>query len=1718
MGALWKIFKEALDLPKGEQYDDSALMDISPPEFENWEETERKRKRLPLKYQPEDDDNLMFFEKGLHQDVNRPESERSLTPYGNLKLGWQIHNEINIGDKVKLIASPAQLQQIRLNSNDYIKDTIYTVIDIVRGAEENWGPYTDNEFVLLRELPMGGGWWVPYHHWQEFLGVVSHKDGNLQTQSWRVQVLPDSSAEILKDKTWADAGYIKQTQSWIDQALQKSIPYQKYINWVIEHGHITPSAGSVFNAYVYDYKADLTIEEIKQALDDLWKHDEDSKEYIINSARRLGVKEASLEVNSWQIQRETPESGDEVEIIDDSFIRDNIANPWTGAKGRIDEVMRYSIFMGARETNTKGVVKIQLKNDPYTVGAPLTNWEKYFKITRKRLEPYPKRSNKLAWQNDLFEEDAEGVFWYNPRNRKEVEKFYKNLRKNEERYEKSRKRRQRLLEKELPNILKNITYRELPDYVRNYFEQEFQHVFKQVPEAYQYVSSLTIDMRLHHGKYGDWAEYFKDDNRIEFYKEWHWDSLISQLVQNEGIDNPEEIRKYFINKYLNRTIIHELTHSLQNYFDKIGTQHHFVAPYPQEEHPDYYKHKDFYKQDPGEIQAYDVGDSFAYPKDVHDQRKKDLGYGFNKYYSLKFADPLTYTDKSDVSDGEPFKDRALMFHTEEATDIDNPTDNMWIEQEPNFFPAPSNENEIAQLDRDDNTILNNENKRKKTLTWQITPPNVFEPGDVIYLTKDYKAEDGSTFFEGYEGIVQDDNGQIATVEFTDDEAAPGFDYINTYKVPSNILKNVNDIVTSKLAWKLPTSLAIPRYIWADMNALKENLSEWLFEPGGSTDHKVMMLRSTWDNTSVSKSMIGRLEEVFLRKGRNELQLLLYDVLEGLEFFDSNYQELATDTTLWEAAIKRSEKASKALKTITDSTVPGGQFDLESSLKFSWKIRPDVFTFEEIASVIGPNQCWKLNSHPTEYFQTYEDAYVVTDNEDEEGIIRVYHGAYSKHVDSAAIADTVRRFPGVVGALNENYGPYTLVRGELKTSSKIASDDPSFDDYDNRDTTRRRNDFFKYDTDKPGGEDSLDMQDRYYEDLMYKKDTEKEYKERNALDWTGRENLQVGFGSLKLGWLARQHMQLNVSVKGWKGSEVSDYVKKFGEVLFSFGIHTYWHINVDLGEVTEEDILRIKEDLITYIRSLKIRKQNYEIAIKPFEEKGKENDNNVLSSLKLGWQLPLDFKIGDRVKVEHPDGYVIIDLISEDPIDEPDRGLTGQVIESANPYWDKYQMFYLPKKSKWPVTKIASLKLGWKIYTEPKFMKEYRFYITYLEWQQHFLGDYVPDTDAATIVQLNDEAIAADDAWTDFVSYCWDQVDQEILMNKLPAEIGEPDLQDADDEGKTCDIEVTADADTHSLLHKLLLEHDNMWFKSSHNVESSQKLSWNTFLSRIGDVKEGDIIIDDGNDKYRIKKIDYDRKMVLLEEGFPSGNFNGPFWVNEQDMQEHGFEKVSWKLVDDDLKEGDHVTLIASTEKLEKINLSLSLFERRKRGRVADIYDANLTPDDWPPPYNTPTRMRVSFRGAGGIVWNFPYELWRDFFVKGWGSSDVTSSLQKESWGRNRRIWISYWAVPPNQRMNTDNQQVNWTVVTVIYDVTDYKQVIDVIKTRLRDYVKINYPGTFEDGYFWGHAYMWALNSENNENLDKFYTKEEIEKLKDNNIAIVDIKPFPVEVRNQLESL
>ena len=68
-----------------------------------------------------------------------------------------------------------------------------------------------------------------------------------------------------------------------------------------------------------------------------------------------------------------------------------------------------------------------------------------------------------------------------------------------------------------------------------------------------------------------------------------------------------------------------------------------------------------------------------------------------------------------------------MFHTEEATDIDQPVDTMWLDPDIHFND-PSNENTLNRLDVNDNKILENTRDRKKTIAWQKQLTKIYEGG------------------------------------------------------------------------------------------------------------------------------------------------------------------------------------------------------------------------------------------------------------------------------------------------------------------------------------------------------------------------------------------------------------------------------------------------------------------------------------------------------------------------------------------------------------------------------------------------------------------------------------------------------------------------------------------------------------------------------------------------------------------------------------------------------------------------------------------------------------------------------------------------------------------------------------------------------------------------------------------------------------------------------
>jgi len=77
----------------------------------------------------------------------------------------------------------------------------------------------------------------------------------------------------------------------IEILKEKSKAYQKYLDFVDKKGHITPSASSVFKAWINNEGSSLSLDDIKNALDDLWPStDSESKYNLIDYAIRRGIK------------------------------------------------------------------------------------------------------------------------------------------------------------------------------------------------------------------------------------------------------------------------------------------------------------------------------------------------------------------------------------------------------------------------------------------------------------------------------------------------------------------------------------------------------------------------------------------------------------------------------------------------------------------------------------------------------------------------------------------------------------------------------------------------------------------------------------------------------------------------------------------------------------------------------------------------------------------------------------------------------------------------------------------------------------------------------------------------------------------------------------------------------------------------------------------------------------------------------------------------------------------------------------------------------------------------------------------------------------------------------------------------------------------------------------------------------------------------------------
>jgi ubiquinone/menaquinone biosynthesis C-methylase UbiE len=114
---LFKDYKiSALELPDGEAYPDySSNMDISPDESAKHSPTVRKENEDIVKYRYDTGNEEKFFEKGMHQDFDRKELSRPVTPYGSLNLSWkqapewypgnEFIDRVKAGDTIKFMVT-----------------------------------------------------------------------------------------------------------------------------------------------------------------------------------------------------------------------------------------------------------------------------------------------------------------------------------------------------------------------------------------------------------------------------------------------------------------------------------------------------------------------------------------------------------------------------------------------------------------------------------------------------------------------------------------------------------------------------------------------------------------------------------------------------------------------------------------------------------------------------------------------------------------------------------------------------------------------------------------------------------------------------------------------------------------------------------------------------------------------------------------------------------------------------------------------------------------------------------------------------------------------------------------------------------------------------------------------------------------------------------------------------------------------------------------------------------------------------------------------------------------------------------------------------------------------------------------------------------------------------------------------------------------------------
>ncbi|MCK9541062.1 MAG: hypothetical protein M0R03_03430, partial [Novosphingobium sp.] len=543
----------------------------------------------------------------------------------------------------------------------------------------------------------------------------------------------------------------------------------------------------------------------------------------------------------------------------------------------------------------------------------------------------------------------------------------------------------------------------------------------------------------------------------------------------------------------------------------------------------------------------------------------------NKISSInKKADPFTYTTKSDIdSNKEEFDGRAEEFHQEDKLTLDN--DRNWNFNEPDWKNTIEfkNDNNIMHFDepyKRPNTISS------LKLNWQLFTLDIDDIQNYLFKIVEHSTfldPDEIYYVSAWKKDLEDDENSTVWVKkykggkYGDDFTSTPL-YWKIFKKVFKIASERNDVNSSlKLDWAIipdiierankifkefvkrhNLNLEFTDHFYTSARYISYEEAYEIYHNNGKYIHSdawvageyykyILLKRSTPRGDigedlycySVEDTLIflafyhpslkldwqiqfsnPEFEQILKDNGisyyiENERLIInhkgyvylpsLTQLPENIQFNNNGYVYLPSLTQLPEN-IQFNNEEDVLLRSLTQ---------LPENIQFNNKGNVYLNSLTQLPENIifnneGDVYLRSLTQLPENKYEIFKNEGIVNYNRDENGWL----GRFDPRIRE--------------GSLRLDWKERKKIGLERTSSLKIA-EDLSFNKYDKERGQQLVNK--EIDT---GVLNPLDMQQSYHTDYFLP-DLDHDKKEREALDWTGRENLQLGFSSLKMNWLLEE---------------------------------------------------------------------------------------------------------------------------------------------------------------------------------------------------------------------------------------------------------------------------------------------------------------------------------------------------------------------------------------------------------------------------------------------------------------------------------------------------------------------------------------------------------------------------------------------------------------------